>query len=44
MLINYTHKNLTVRAVSISDAIKREYVTATSVDLSRLLWDRTYKG
>ncbi|KAF7510704.1 hypothetical protein GJ744_006070 [Endocarpon pusillum] len=38
-----THKSLTARAVSISDAIKREYAAATGADLSRLLWDRAYK-
>ena len=38
-----THKNLTARAVSISDAIKREYAADTGADLSRLLCDRTYK-
>ena len=38
-----THKNLTVRAVSISDAIKREYAANTGADLSRLLCDRAYK-
>ena len=41
--IKYTHKSLTSRAVSISDAIKREYAAATGADLSRLLWDRAYK-
>jgi len=35
--------NLTARAVSISDATKREYAAATDADLSRLLWDRAYK-
>lgn len=38
-----THKSLTSRAVSISDAIKREYAAATGADLSRLLGDRAYK-
>jgi adenine phosphoribosyltransferase len=38
-----THKRLTARAVSISDATKREYAAATSADLNRLLWDRAYK-
>jgi adenine phosphoribosyltransferase len=38
-----THKSLTARAVSISDAIKREYAAATGADLNRLLWDRAYK-
>ncbi|SLM37871.1 phosphoribosyl transferase domain protein [Lasallia pustulata] len=43
VFIRYTHKRLTVRAVSISDAIKREYAAATGADLSRLLWNRAYK-
>ena len=38
-----THKNLTARAVSISDAIKREYAAYTGADLSLLLCDRAYK-
>ena len=38
-----TRKSLTVRVVSISDAIKREYAAATGADLSRLLRDRSYK-
>ncbi|TVY87127.1 Adenine phosphoribosyltransferase, partial [Lachnellula willkommii] len=38
-----THKCLTARVVSISDAIKREYAAATGADLSRLLCDRAYK-
>jgi adenine phosphoribosyltransferase len=38
-----TYKSLTARAVSISDAIKREYAAATGADLNRLLWDRAYK-
>jgi adenine phosphoribosyltransferase len=38
-----THKSLTARAVSISDATKREYAAATGADLNRLLWDRAYK-
>jgi adenine phosphoribosyltransferase len=38
-----THKSLTARAVSISDAIKREYAAATGADLNRLLGDRAYK-
>ncbi|KNG81352.1 phosphoribosyl transferase domain protein [Aspergillus nomiae NRRL 13137] len=41
--LSYTHKSLTARVVSISDATKREYATATGADLSRLLSDRTYK-
>ena len=43
VLIRCTHKSLTARAVSISDAIKREYAAATGADLSRLLWNRAYK-
>ncbi|GAB1196526.1 hypothetical protein APSETT444_005798 [Aspergillus pseudonomiae] len=39
----YIHKSLTARVVSISDATKREYATATGADLSRLLSDRAYK-
>ena len=38
-----THQNLTARAVSISDAIKREYAAYTGADLSLLLCDRAYK-
>jgi hypothetical protein len=38
-----THKSLTAREVSISDAIKREYAAATGADLNRLLWDCAYK-
>ncbi|KAK5991819.1 hypothetical protein PT974_05205 [Cladobotryum mycophilum] len=38
-----THRNLTARVVSISDATKREYAAATGADLNRLLWDRAYK-
>ncbi|KAI9799435.1 MAG: hypothetical protein M1825_004535 [Sarcosagium campestre] len=41
--IRCTYKSLKARAVSISDAIKREYAAATGADLSRLLWDRAYK-
>lgn len=37
------HKSLTARAVSISDATKREYAAATGADLDRLLRDRAYK-
>ncbi|KAF3807862.1 FAD-linked oxidoreductase [Colletotrichum gloeosporioides] len=33
----------TTRVVSISDAIKREYATATGADLERLLHEREYK-
>ncbi|KAF2454375.1 phosphoribosyl transferase domain protein [Lineolata rhizophorae] len=43
VFIRCTQKSLTVRAVSISDATKREYAEATGADLSRLLWDRVYK-
>ncbi|KAI5460111.1 hypothetical protein BGZ63DRAFT_360178 [Mariannaea sp. PMI_226] len=39
----FTDKNIRARAVSISDATKREYAAATGADLPRLLWDRTYK-
>ncbi|KAK6815895.1 hypothetical protein RU639_008976 [Aspergillus parasiticus] len=42
-LLAYNHKDLTARAVSISDATKREYATATGADLNRLLSDRAYK-
>lgn len=37
------HKSLTARAISISDATKREYAAATGADLNRLLQDRSYK-
>lgn len=41
---NITHHNgLTARAVSISNATKREYAAATGADLGHLLWDRAYK-
>ena len=43
VFIRYAHKRLTVRAASISDAIKREYAAATGADLSRLLCNRAYK-
>ncbi|KAI4131781.1 MAG: hypothetical protein LQ347_002835 [Umbilicaria vellea] len=43
VFIRCTHKSLTARTVSISDAIKQEYAAATGADLSRLLWDRAYK-
>ena len=43
MLTTCTHKSLTARAVSISDATKREYAAATGADLNRLLLDRAYK-
>ncbi|KAH6696458.1 phosphoribosyl transferase domain protein [Leptodontidium sp. MPI-SDFR-AT-0119] len=38
-----THKSFTARAVSISDATKRDYAAATGTDLNRLLVDRAYK-
>jgi adenine phosphoribosyltransferase len=38
-----TQKSLVARAVSISDATKREYTAATGADLNRLLRDRAYK-
>ena len=38
-----TYRNLTARVVSISDAIKQEYVADSGADLSRLLCDRVYK-
>ncbi|KAF2807530.1 phosphoribosyl transferase domain protein [Mytilinidion resinicola] len=38
-----THKRLTARTVSISDATKREYAATTGADLDRLLEDRAYK-
>lgn len=37
------HKQLTARAVSISDSIKREYAETKGADLHRILWDRAYK-
>ena len=43
VFIECTQKSLTARAVSISDAIKREYAAATGADLGRLLWNRAYK-
>jgi adenine phosphoribosyltransferase len=38
-----TKKGLTTRAVSISEATKREYAVVTGADLGRLLRDRAYK-
>jgi len=38
-----SQKSLTARAVSISDATKREYAAATGANLNRLLRDRAYK-
>lgn len=43
VFIRCIHKSPTARAVSISDAVKREYAAATGADLSRLLWNRAYK-
>ncbi len=43
VFITCTRKSLRARAVSISDAIKREYAAATGADLNRLLWNRAYK-
>ncbi|KND88035.1 Adenine phosphoribosyltransferase [Tolypocladium ophioglossoides CBS 100239] len=43
VFITCSHKRLKARAVSISDATKREYAAATGADLERLLWDRAYK-
>ena len=37
------HKSLKARAVSISDATKREYAAASGADLNRLLRDCAYK-
>lgn len=39
----FTSKSLAARAISISDAIKREFAAATNTDLDRLLHDRPYK-
>ncbi|KAF2187516.1 hypothetical protein K469DRAFT_629357 [Zopfia rhizophila CBS 207.26] len=43
VFLRCTHKSLTARAVSISDATKREYAAATGAHLSRLLSERAYK-
>jgi adenine phosphoribosyltransferase len=43
VLIKSIHNGVSARAVSISDATKREYAAATGADLSRLLRDRAYK-
>ncbi|KAH8655339.1 hypothetical protein BX600DRAFT_469499 [Xylariales sp. PMI_506] len=43
ILSSYPAKRITARAVSISDATKREYAAATSADLNRLLSERAYK-
>ena len=42
-MLEYPHKSLKTRVVSISDAVKREYATATGADLGRLLSERAYK-
>ncbi|KAI8941466.1 hypothetical protein NX059_002685 [Plenodomus lindquistii] len=39
----FAKRSLTARAVSISEAIKREYATATGADTGRLLFERAYK-
>ncbi|KAH9204604.1 hypothetical protein DL95DRAFT_495515 [Leptodontidium sp. 2 PMI_412] len=43
MVTASTNKSFTARAVSISDATKRDYAAATGTDLNRLLLDRAYK-
>lgn len=43
VFLTCTHKSLKARAVSISDAIKREYAAASGANLDRLLRDRAYK-
>jgi hypothetical protein len=43
MFTTHSHRSLTARAVSISDATKREYAVATGADLNCLLRDRDYK-
>ena len=43
MFNTYSYKSLSARAVSISDATKREYAAVTGADLKRLLCDRAYK-
>lgn len=44
VFIACTHKGVTARVVSISDATKREYAAATTgADLNRLFQDRSYK-
>ncbi|KAF2638796.1 hypothetical protein P280DRAFT_470838 [Massarina eburnea CBS 473.64] len=42
-IMRNTQKSRKVRVVSISDAIKREYATASSADIHRLLSNRDYK-
>ena len=39
----FAERSLTPRAVSISEAIKREFAAATGADAGRLLFDRAYK-
>ncbi|KUJ20772.1 uncharacterized protein LY89DRAFT_771792 [Mollisia scopiformis] len=39
----FTAQNLTARAISISEATKREYALERGADLNRLLRDRAYK-
>ncbi|KAH7068544.1 phosphoribosyl transferase domain protein [Paraphoma chrysanthemicola] len=43
VLSRATSEGLLVRAVSISDATKREYAEATGADLHRLLGDRSFR-
>ncbi|KAH7061707.1 phosphoribosyl transferase domain protein [Paraphoma chrysanthemicola] len=43
ILSRATSEGLLVRAVSISDATKREYAEATGADLHRLLGDRSFR-
>ncbi|KAJ5365249.1 hypothetical protein N7517_008135 [Penicillium concentricum] len=43
MFLKCTQKGLVARAVSISDATKREYAAATGADLNCLRQDRAYK-
>ncbi|KAH8912403.1 adenine phosphoribosyltransferase [Coniochaeta sp. PMI_546] len=43
VLSRCTDRRLTVRAVSISDALKRKYAAEGYADLNRLLCDRDYK-
>ncbi|KAF9248239.1 CAZyme family AA7 [Penicillium roqueforti] len=43
VFLEHTQKMIMARAVSISDATKREYAAATGADFNRLLQDRGYK-
>lgn len=43
VFVGCTPKGLAARALSISEATKREYAATTGADLKRLLCDRTYK-